>query len=196
MGPPERFLRSNIPRPNYPAVSFRHAQRPQAIPDLRPLPLHHLHLLPPPPVPQRTTTSRHVFRRETLESAPPAATASYVFGYVLMPEHVHLLLSEPKLHLTRRQLSEPPQDPDLAANIKGDRKTSPLAHPLLRPQHHHSGRVPREKLSICIATLSKPASSRSPKTGPGAAIATGSPASAAASKSNRTGHGAPARSPE
>ena len=41
-------------------------------------------------------TSRTVFE-ETLETLRQRHQF-YVFGYVLMPEHVHLLLSEPKLH--------------------------------------------------------------------------------------------------
>src|SRR5580692_7959841 len=44
----------------------------------------------------------------------------YIFGYVLMPNHVHLLLSEPKLHLladTLRALKT-----QTSRQLKGDRK--------------------------------------------------------------------------
>jgi putative transposase len=62
--------------------------------------------------------SRTVFE-ETLETLRQRH-GFYVFGYVLMPEHVHLLLSEPKLHLlsdTLRALKT-----QTSRQLKGDRK--------------------------------------------------------------------------
>ena len=63
-------------------------------------------------------TSRTVFE-ETLETLRQRHQF-YVFGYVLMPEHVHLLLSEPKLHLladTLRALKT-----QTSRKLKGERK--------------------------------------------------------------------------
>ena len=70
-----------------------HAQRPQAIPDLRPRSLHHLHLLHQHPY-LDNDPARTVFE-ETLETLR-LRHGFFVFGYVVMPNHVHLLISEPK----------------------------------------------------------------------------------------------------
>jgi len=44
----------------------------------------------------------------------------YVFGYVLMPEHVHLLLSEPKAHILATTLNVLKHE--TSQRLKGDRK--------------------------------------------------------------------------
>jgi putative transposase len=43
----------------------------------------------------------------------------YVFGYVIMPEHVHLLVSEPKLHLLATSLNVLKHE--TSQRLKGDR---------------------------------------------------------------------------
>jgi putative transposase len=44
----------------------------------------------------------------------------FVFGYVLMPEHVHLLVSEPKLHTLSKTLNV--LKAETSKRLKGDRK--------------------------------------------------------------------------
>ena len=73
-----------------------HAQRPQAIPDLRPRSLHHLHLLHQHPY-LDNDPARTIFE-QTLETLRQRHDL-LVYAYVIMPNHVHMLLSEPKHHL-------------------------------------------------------------------------------------------------
>src|ERR1700761_3227892 len=65
----------------------------------------------------------------------------YLFGYVLMPEHVHLLLSEPKTPAAREYLPRP-EDPDLTTPQRQTPAT--LANALLRLQRPHSAKVRRK----------------------------------------------------
>ncbi len=77
------------------ASKLPHAPRPQTLPTNRPPPLHHLQLLPPPPH-LATPAAKH-----TVEQILEHTRQTHRFdlhGYVLMPEHVPLLLSEPTHH--------------------------------------------------------------------------------------------------
>ncbi len=68
----------------------------------------HILLLPPPSRLFTTDASRRIF-----ESALERVRRSYrlqVYGYVVMPEHVHLLLSEPRTpHSSQKGLNGPPR---------------------------------------------------------------------------------------
>jgi putative transposase len=72
-----------------------HTKQPQALPNRRSRPLHHFSCYRRLPF-LNHDHARTVFL-DILEHTR-RRHQFYVFGYVLMPEHVHLLLSEPKHH--------------------------------------------------------------------------------------------------
>jgi putative transposase len=92
--PSSREAAAQFHQPKPPALPSPHSQRPAPIPNHRPRPLHHLHLLPQTSLPEHART---VFE-QTLKTLR-LRHGFFVFGYVLMPNHVHLLLSEPQHHL-------------------------------------------------------------------------------------------------
>ena len=80
--------------PHRPTLRSPHrAHRTQTLPTLRPRPSRYLQLLPPPPYLDNDHARTVILA--TLEQLRQRHRF-HVFGYVPMPEHVHLLLSEPK----------------------------------------------------------------------------------------------------
>ncbi len=164
------------------SVSSPNAEPSQALPHLRPRPLRHLQLLQASPY-LHHDQARIVFL-DTLERLRKRHQF-YVFGYVLMPEHVHLLLSEPpkkSLSGIFRALKT-----ETSKQLKGQR-------PRFWQLNYYDFNVftqPKfvENSATSTATPLCAASSKIPKTGHGAAIATGSQAKPDKSKSNPTGPG-------
>jgi putative transposase len=108
----------------------------------------------------------------------------YLFGYVVMPTHVHLLLSEPKRHALATTISV--LKGETSKRLKGDRKQFWQTRYYDFNVFTHSKFV--EKLRY-IAIPSKTASSKSLKTGSGAASATTLQVNTAAWRSNPRVHG-------
>jgi putative transposase len=94
-----------------------HAEHSEAIPNWRQLPLHHLQLLPASPYLDHDP-ARIVFE-DQLEKIRQRHQF-YLFGYVLMPNHVHLLLSEPKRHVLATTINV--LKAETSKRLKGDRK--------------------------------------------------------------------------
>jgi hypothetical protein len=76
-----------------PALDYQHADRGEAIPSFRAFSLHHLHLLP------SFLQSRQQTGSDAVVNALENARVGFhfrVYGFVVMLEHVHLLISEPE----------------------------------------------------------------------------------------------------
>lgn len=98
-------------------LPYLHAEPSQTLPTKGKLPLHHLQLLSKTPY-LNDDHSRIIFE-EILEQLRQRH-GFFLFGYVLMPNHVHLLLSEPtkqQLQSTLRVLKG-----ETSKRLKGDRK--------------------------------------------------------------------------
>ena len=115
-----------------------------------------------------TATAYGVFEREL--EAVRLRYGFVVAGYVLMPEHVHLLVGEPSrsalsvaLQVLKQQTSR---------KLKAARRDAVLAAPLLRFQRVERREASRETCAICTAIRSSADWSPNPKTGRGRASGT------------------------
>jgi putative transposase len=106
---------------------------------------------------------------ELFEDALERIRLRYLFvvsGYVVMPEHVHLLVNEPQ----RALLSKAVQALKLSVSMRGRERPFWQAHYNDFNVSTHEKFV--EKCATCIATRSSAGSSPSPRTGRGPAMAT------------------------
>ncbi len=86
--------KSTIPSTSHHNLSSKNAHRPNPYSKQRPRPLPHHLLLPPPPIlgtPEARDTFLHILKQTSHRYK------FEVLGFVVMPDHVHLLLTEPEL---------------------------------------------------------------------------------------------------